>query len=72
MGIGQIVRRTEIAGGVAELDVGILGGHFDHVVLVSEAVGEDDVAAGLDELAHRGLALCALGDVVLVDDLVDP
>ena len=58
------------AGGVAELHVLELLGGLDHEVLVAEAVGEDDVAAGVHELGSGVVALLALGDVGLDDVLV--
>ena len=56
------------AGGVAELHVGELLGSLDHVVLVTEGVGEDDVAAVIGQLSSLVVALLALGNVG--DDLV--
>ena len=41
------------AGGVAELHVGELLGSLNHVVLVTEGVGEDDVAAVIGQLSSR-------------------
>ena len=58
------------AGGVAELHVLELLGGLDHEVLVAEAVGEDDVAAGVHELGRGVVALLALGDVGLNDVLI--
>ena len=58
------------AGGVAELDVGELLGGLDHEGLVAEGVGEDDGAAGVDELGGLVVALLTLGDVGL-DDVLD-
>ena len=51
------------AGGVAELDVGELLGGLDHVVLVTEGVSEDDVAAGVGQLSGLVVALLTLGNV---------
>ena len=56
------------AGGVAELHVGELLGSLDHIVLVTEGVGEDDVAAVIGQLSGLVIALLALGNVG--DDLV--
>ena len=39
------------AGGVAELHIGEFLGSLDHVVLMTEGVGEDDVAAGVSQLS---------------------
>ena len=58
------------AGGVAELHVLELLGGLDHEVLVAEAVGEDDVAAGVHELGSGVVALLALGDIGLDDVLI--
>ena len=41
------------AGGVAELHVGVLLGGLDHVVLMAEGVGEDDVAAFVQPARRR-------------------
>ena len=51
------------AGGVAELNLGELLSGLNHVILVTEGVGEDDVAAGVSQLAGGVIALLALGDV---------
>ena len=53
------------AGGVAELDFRELLGGLDHEVLMTEAVGEDDVAAVVRQLGGGVVALLALGDVGL-------
>ena len=58
------------AGGVAELHVLELLGGLDHEVLVAEAVGEDDVAAGVHKLGSGVVALLALGDIGLDDVLI--
>ena len=58
------------AGGVAELHLREILGGLDHEVLVAEAVGEDDVAAGVHELGRGVVALLALGDVGLNDVLI--
>ena len=58
------------AGGVAELPLWEILGGLDHEVLVAEAVGEDDVAAGVHELGRGVVALLALGDVGLNDVLI--
>ena len=55
---------------MAELDIGVLFGGVDHVRLMTEAVGEDDVAAGVDHV-HGGLvALLTLGNVGLQDVVI--
>ena len=51
------------AGGVAELHVGEVLRGLDHVVLVTEGVGEDDVAAGVGELSGLVVALLTFGNV---------
>ena len=50
-------------GGVAELNIGELLGSLDHVVLMTEGIGKNDVAAGVCQLAGGIVALLALGDV---------
>ena len=54
-------------GGVAELDVGILLGGVDHEALVTEAVGKDDVAALLSQIASGLIALLTLRNIGLQD-----
>ena len=51
------------AGGVAELHVGEVLSGLNHVVLVTERVGEDDVAAGISQLSGLVIALLTLGNV---------
>ena len=51
------------AGGVAELHIGELLGSLDHVVLVTEGVGKDDVAAVIGQLSSLVVALLTLGNV---------
>ena len=51
------------AGGVAELHVGEVLRGLDHVVFVTERVGEDDVAAGVGELSGLVVALLTFGNV---------
>ena len=51
------------ASGVAELHLGELGSGLNQIVLMAEGVGEDDVAAGVSQLAGGVIALLALGDV---------
>ena len=63
---GGVSQRT---GGVAELNIGNFLSGLQHVGLMAEGVGEDDVAAIIDQV-HSGLvALAALGNVGL-DDVV--
>ena len=57
------------AGGVAELHVGELLGSLDHVVLVAEGIGEDDVAAVVSQFGSGIIAFLPLGDVGLDDGL---
>ena len=65
--VGQLIGVSAGAGGVAELDIGILLGGVDHEGLMAEAVGEDDVAAILSQVASGVVALLALGNVGLED-----
>ena len=51
------------AGGVAELDLGVILGGLDEVILMAEGVGEDDGAALVDKVLSGLLALLILGDV---------
>ena len=53
------------AGGMAELDIRALLGGLDHVVLVTEGVGEDDVAALVNEVQRGLIALLAFGNTGL-------
>ena len=57
------------AGCVAELDVGEFLSCLDDEVLMAEAVGEDDVAAAVNEVCRCFVARAVLGDVGLLDDL---
>ena len=56
-------------GGMAELNVRVLLSGFDHVVLMSEAVGKDDRATLLNKVNGCFKALLVLGDVGLEDEL---
>ena len=58
------------AGGMAELHFGILASSLNHVVLMAEAVGEDQLAARVGQLSRRFVALVGLGDVGLKHHLV--
>ena len=70
MVVGQTLGVSAGAGAVAELDIGVLLGGVDHVRLMTEAVGEDDVAA-LVHHVHGGLvALLTLGDIGLQDVVI--
>ena len=51
------------AGGVAELHIGELLGGLDDVILVAEGVGEDDVAAGIGQLAGSIIGFLTLRNV---------
>ena len=67
--VGDISGVSHSTGGVAELNIGNFLSSLQHVGLMAEGVGEDDVAAGIDQV-HSGLiALLTLGDVGL-DDVV--
>ena len=67
--VGNTSGVSHSTGGVAELNIGNFLSGLQHVGLMAEGVGEDDVAAGIDQV-HSGLiALLTLGDVGL-DDVV--
>ena len=51
------------AGGVAELHMGEFLGSLNHVVLMTERVGENDVAAGVSQLSSLIVALLSFGNV---------
>ena len=53
------------AGGVAELDLGVLLGDLDEEGLMAEGIGEDEVAALVDELLGGVSAFLTLGDTGL-------
>ena len=55
---------------MAELDLGELLGSLDHVILMAEGIGEDDVAARIGQLAGGIVALLAFGNVGPEDVLV--
>ena len=65
--VGQTLGVGLGAGGVAELHIGEFLGSLDHVVLMAEGVGEDDVAAGVSQLGSGVVAVLALGNVGLDD-----
>ena len=69
MGVVQVVGSALVAGGVAELHVGVVGSGLLHVLLVAEGVGEDGVAAGVQQLVDGVGAGGVLRDVGLHDDL---
>ena len=69
VGVVQGVGSALVAGGVAELHVGVVGSGLLHVLLVAEGVGEDGVAAGIEQLVDGVGAGGVLGDVGLHDDL---
>ena len=58
------------AGGVAELHVRALLGGLQNVGLMAEGVGEDEVAAFVDQVERSFVALVGLRNVALDDDLV--
>ena len=68
--VSQTLGVSAGAGRVAELDIGILLGGVDHVRLMTEAVGEDDVAAVVDQVASGLIAFLALGDIGLQDIVI--
>ena len=53
------------AGGVAELDIRVFLGSLDHVVFMTEAVGEYDVAAFVSQVCSCAVAGFRLADVGL-------
>ena len=61
--VGKTLGVSLGAGGVAELHVGEVLRGLNHVVLVTERVGEDDVAAGISQLSGLVVALLTLGNV---------
>ena len=63
--VSQLLSMSAGAGGVAELHLGMLLGGVDHVRLMTEAVGEDDVAAVFGKLCSCVVALLIFGDVLL-------
>ena len=65
--VGQALGVSAGAGAVAELNIGILLSGLDHERLMTEAVGEDDVAALVDHIDSGLIALLALGNVGLED-----
>ena len=67
MVVGQALGVSAGAGAVAELNIGILLSGLDHERLMTEAVGEDDVAALVDHIDSGLIALLALGNVGLED-----
>ena len=69
MVVGQTLGVGLGAGGMAELHVGIFLGGLDHVVLMAEGVGKDDVAAGVRQVSGGLVALLTLGNIGL-DDVV--
>ena len=68
--VGQTLGVSAGAGGVAELNLRVLLSSLDHVRLMTEAVGKDDVAAGIDHINSGLIALLALGDVGLQDVVI--
>ena len=70
MVVSQTLGVSAVAGGVAELHLGMRLGGVDHVRLMTEAVGEDDVAAVVDQLLDGIGAGVVFRHVELVDDLV--
>ena len=65
--VGDTCGVSQSTGGVAELDIGALLSGFQHVGLMAEGVGEDDVAAGIDQVQSGLFAFLTLGDVGLQD-----
>ena len=67
MVVGQTLGVSAGTGAVAELHLGVLLGDLDHVRLVTEAVGKDDVAAGVHQISGDLGALLVLAHVGLED-----
>ncbi len=65
--VGDTGGVSQRAGGVAELNIGALLSSLQHEGLMAEGVGEDDVAAVIDQVHSGVVALLALGDVGLQD-----
>ena len=61
----ELLGVSKSAGGVAELDILELLGCLDHELLMTEAVGENNVAAFVNELCRCLVAGLILGDIVL-------
>ena len=67
MVVGQTLGVSAGAGGVAELDLGMLLGSIDHEGLMAKAVSENDVAAFVDQIHSGVIALLTFGNVGLQD-----
>ena len=67
--VGKVLGVRLRAGGVAELDVREFLGSLDHVVLMAEGVGEDDVAAGVSQISSGVVAFLTFRNVRLDDVL---
>ena len=65
--VSQILGVSAGTGGVAELNIRILLSSLDHVRLMTEAVGEDDGAAIVDQVASGLIALLTFGNIGLQD-----
>ena len=63
--VGQALGVGAGAGGMAELNIGILFGSLNHVVLMTEAVSEHDLAAAVRHIGSGLVALLAFGYVGL-------
>lgn len=61
---------SRFTGCVAENNVGILFCGADEVILMTEGVRDDELAALFREVDCCFIALFVLGDVVFVDDLI--
>ena len=67
--VGKLFGVGKCAGRMAELNIGIFLCGAEHVGLVTEGVGEDDLAAALGKLDCGGVADIAFGNVGLHYDL---
>ena len=65
--VGKVLGVRLRAGGVAELDIREFLCSLDHVVLMTEGVGEDDVAAGVSQIRSGVVAFLTFGNVRLDD-----
>ena len=70
MHVGQFAVHRGVAGGVAELNVGIFGSGLEHIALMAEAGGENDIAALLRQVDGGFIGVFGLGHVVLAQHLI--
>ena len=65
----EIYDLSLIAGSMQELHIGVFFCSADHVVLMAEAVGKNDVAAVIGEVAGNFVAVFAFGNAGLYNEL---